>query len=77
MLGISGGTIRLSVGIEPVDDVLAAAWRRTGRMRSPEPDRRQLTLLDAICIMLGIVVGSGIFTHAGRRGRRIVPTLCC
>lgn len=30
-------------------------------MRSPEPDRRQLTLLDATCIMLGIVVGSGIF----------------
>jgi amino acid transporter len=30
-------------------------------MSSPEPDRRQLTLLDATCIMLGIVVGSGIF----------------
>lgn len=30
-------------------------------MSSTEPDRRQLTLLDATCIMLGIVVGSGIF----------------
>jgi amino acid transporter len=30
-------------------------------MSLPEPDRRQLTLLDATCIMLGIVVGSGIF----------------
>lgn len=30
-------------------------------MSSSEPDRRQLTLLDAVCIMLGIVVGSGIF----------------
>jgi amino acid transporter len=30
-------------------------------MRPQQPDRRQLTLLDAICIMLGIVVGSGIF----------------
>jgi len=31
-------------------------------MKSPAEHQRQLTMLDATCIMVGIVVGSGIFT---------------